>query len=708
MKTHLSSRRSAMRSGALAAFLAGLLFAPVLQAQYTVGVYANASPLGASADLHDVESVQPDMTLFQKSYFVDYDWLRGIVKQALQDKITQSIQQSKTIDCPFPCDEVRWSVTPTADIVFLDKQQPVLTLLSSSQNAVRVSLNTNVKTTLHVAFTGEADVWPMYPTPLGLLPGAKTEHVSKSITVDIAVTGAIAAQADVYLYPDVKVDNVSVQILQDVHTDVNGIPSTLALMGATAGSVIGFTPGGIASGGPLAWGFTAALFGDKAGAILQGELESLIDLYVASALADGQAKVMTELQSLLGNVQQINNVKNQFMNTPIAGLNGSLNSLKNQMGLDLDVRTVKSGTDVKTIVTARYNGRPNGGKVNVNFVLPEERCVQLPGNKHMFEPHNKDIAVGQSCQALFGGGVTPRAFLGETPPATSMSNWKPGGTVSFKGVVKHYSLPAGLDLKTGQPTGHFTNNGWLVCEAEINTLPQAGVVELDLNGKLAVALTDAYNQNHRFLYISGRQVSVGGTGTCDGVEAKGVPETGKPKIISDRLDCPQCLDKLRNPMGEQVQTLTGRSMSPSQVVRGVHDSQTQIQNPAGFMGRSAPLQPGIQGGQFSEGVPTGQMRPRDGFAGDMAWTRPGQAPGALNQRRSSPQAISDGPLQPRTAPPTVRNEPEQQAPAFGPAGKGIVNRNAKPGGITRSPSKAPASQGTPLQPDAGQRPGAAL
>ena len=118
----------------------------------------------------------------------------------------------------------------------------------------------------------------------------------------------------------------------------------------------------------------------------------------------------------------------------------------------------------------------------------------------MFVPHNEDITVGQSCQSLFGGGAASRAFLGETPPGTSMANWKQGGTITFKGTVKRNQILTGISPKGGMPVANVGVEGWLVCEAEISSLPQAGVIELDLSGKLASALTAAYNKDQRFLY----------------------------------------------------------------------------------------------------------------------------------------------------------------------------------------------------------------
>lgn len=689
MKTRILSRFYPLHITVMFVFIVSMAFSPVSRADYTAGVYASISPVGASPDLHDVESVQPDMTLFQKSYFVNYSSLQGTIKNLLQSMATSGIQQTKTINCSFPCDEVRWSITPTVDFSFIDKQQPELNVLSSSQNGVHVDLDTSVKTTVHITFTGEADVWSLGPIPI------KTT-ASKSITVDIMIQGPIHGQADLYLYPDVKIENVNVVIPQDAHAEINGIPSTLALAGAAAGSVIGFTPGGIANGGPLAWGITGIVFGDVAGDILQEELEKIVEKYVAKALSDGQAEAMKQVKSLLSDVQQINDIKNQFMNTPIPGLNGSINSLKSQLGLDLDVRTIKSGTDIKTIITARYSGNPAGGKVAVNFILPEKRCDQMPGNKHMFVTHNEDITVGQSCQSLFGGGASTHAFLGETPPGTSMANWKQGGTITFKGTVKRNQILSGISPKGGMPVGNVGVEGWLVCEAEISSLPQAGVIEVALSGKLASALTAAYNKDQRFLYANGGKISIGGTGTCEGVEGRPVPVAGKPTIISEKVDCPECLEKLLNPAETVVnQAAVGKGMTQGQGAQTASSSHSQIRTNANLLG-SAKIRATVQNQQLSGEMQTRLGELNGGFGGTQPASRVSK--GIKIQPRVNLHGVTSSSNN------ALKLQPGSQTPQTDTTLK--IRQGDSSGDQTQRLSTSPVSTGAKIQPGVALQPGA--
>ena len=613
MITHSIYRILTVRLTAIILVITGTLFTPGLQAAHTIGLYANISPLGASSDLSDVESL-PARKLFASDYSVDYDQIAQEIKNGKLKQELDKIQKSSTMSCPGLCKEVRWSITPTSNVTFVEKPLPQAILLSNAEHAVHMSLDTTVKATVHLVFNAEVDAVVPLPIPF--------EHtVSKSITVDISVESPTTARADIYLYPVVKLENLQVHIDPNKQPVVyiNGLKETLGLAGAGAGSVMGFTPLGIATGGPLAWGITGAIFGSTEGAqLLQQELQKLVEQHVHAMLVGAQAEAMRILDDKMTKLVPPNpNIKDQIMNTPIAGWNRTLNELKYALGLSMDARTIKSGTDVKTTITARYSGLPGGGNVNVNLILPEKRCVPLPGNKHMFEPHNEDITIGQSCQALFGGGLASRPFLGQTPPGTSMPNWKTGGMVFFKGTVKRNRIASGISLKSGQPNGNFKTEGWLVCEAEINGLPQAGVIELVPGGKLAVALTDAYNKDQRVLYTSGRQLNIGGWGTCDGVGGKGVPEAGKPRIISDKLDCPQCLGRLRKPAEEQVQTATGQGIVQSVIPQGMRNTQILTQGRTEHSGRTAQIQSILQRNRLSVGMHTRQGRLSGNHAGNL-------------------------------------------------------------------------------------------
>jgi len=511
-------------------------------AAYRATLYGNTAPVGTT-DLDFVEYEQPD-SLFSRSFTIPYNDLESIINAEIKKAVEPYKNVSGTEVCATVlCPDVHWEVQILSiKFNFTYPGQPQLTAFGSpDENGVAVAFHTEARLTSNV----RARVWQE-----GLGPLDETIDLNIVISMKMDTTGKFK------LYPVIdKVEDVKVVFSADPTVRINDLEATLAKAGAKLGAMVGFTPLGIALGGPPVFSSVMAVFGATAAAdMAEEELNNYLESYVADVAQDMQGQINNRINAFLdAKITQAKNVKDEILNSPIPVVGKSLNELQDDMGLSLDVRTFTPGTDVETTVTVRFSGKSGNGRIAGKVRIPKAICEYqwtykkqtgaLPMVK--LKEGNTDLKsmVGQSCsQILQGGAINRLAFLGATPPGTNMPNWKGIGALQFTGNLKEFK-------------------DFYECSYEITGLPDVGVVRLDGGPQLKQRIPD-HNLERTYLVLSQGNNTLlfdnhfkpittgavfGGKGRCRtggaGGGTKGLtPDLGKE--IKDFLDpdkCPECV-----------------------------------------------------------------------------------------------------------------------------------------------------------------------
>ena len=503
-------------------------------------------------DLDRIQATQPKKH-FSHSYRIPYSTLEPQLEQALGVAVDQVIQSelggySQTYECSYPCDWVSWQIlNPAVTFQFTDESQPEITAINDGtgvevrlRTAARIRYTGKVRGKINTDFTSPAT------------PGGTDEE---DFPFDIKIDASVAGFLRLNLYPTLAVDQFNVVFDGDPKVDINGFAEVLAAEGAELGTKIGFTPGGIITGGPLAWGLTGAIFGNEGGEILEEWVESLIQTYISAGIEQGFDEVSSRLEAIVGAADlQAQNIQQQLLNTSVPGTGQTVAQLQSSFGLSFDVRAQTPGTDVRVTITARLDPQAASQGFSGRLLIPKKKCIQgyddtlgtIPGPTVDF---NTSFAaqVGQPCAQILpdGGnaGLQSRVFLGHQPPGTSLPLWEDFGQVALKGNL-------------GETDDYFH------CAFKVTGLPLASVVE--------IAGSSTYHQwigkehmTNRYLLVGkvllshtfdrARIAHLGGTTGCDsgGSGSTGLQLTGPAAVAEEIENCPQCGPLARRPGTEQ-------------------------------------------------------------------------------------------------------------------------------------------------------------
>lgn len=522
--------------------LAAFIAVPALaQAGPKIRVDMNA-PTGA---LSSIDTAGPNTKLFEHDATIPYGTLESMINGAVKNLTNQhgDVEDDVSVDYI----DYHYKVNSTASFAFTQENQPTITVLSTTQNKVRVAVHTEAR----VKFKADAsattdDHFPVFPFP---------EYPDFDGTLKAEAVFKLDATADIAIWPTVAVENVSV-VLANNKPDVKitGLQGDMTGFSLTVGSAIGFSPGGLLLGGPATFSL-AALIGTNAGYdAAVTAIRNALAKGLEKAVQKANTQIASEIQKVVGPaVIAANQVKNAALNTTIPAVGASINQLQSQAGASLDVRTTAMGGGTRTTVTVRFDGVPRSGKVTGKLRFPKAKCrkteLGTAGQTLIvgfMEAANEDLAQGMSCSALLGSGLQTKTFLGGTPPGTSLANWKSAsGQLVGKGTVKDVTTNTSSDGKSTQ--------GYYECAFEITGLPK-GVDAFTSTGALASRLEDySFSDVRRWVLGLGQAWIVGGAGKCEGTGSGGGLTLDRPSaFIKEIEDCPECGPRLEQLRGEEV------------------------------------------------------------------------------------------------------------------------------------------------------------
>ena len=482
--------------------------------------------IAAAASVCFLASAAHAQSVVIRSYVPNWSYLGSVERGQMKTVLSQSLaipdstlepqingdvaaeadksDKSGHVDCTGDCPDYDWQVDATGSFAFTEPSQTRLTVLSATQNRVKVEVRSAGKVHLHI--WGEA-------IGGGIAPNADG-------TLDIDIPIVVEASAEIAAFPVWAIDNVNVRVVASSSANISGYTGELFTGAAVSGSLVGSTPLGMAMGGPVAIFSTVFVAGEVAIDKIEDVIEDLVVETVAKAADKFTGRIVSRIAPT---VQQGNELRNLAMNATIPGVGQSLSQLQSSMGLDLHVRTQKSGANVLVTATARFDGEPRQGSLTGEIRFPKSFCsstttfdfgggdLTVPG---ALKPANTDLFAGQSCAQLLGGGrlghgsMPGSAFLGLDPPQGNLPQWD-SFSRSFAGV--------GVLRETSE---------WYACDFRKTGLPN-GVLEVRVGGSVAKRLGGG--DEKRFLVVGNQTfderlaplaggVDFGGaTGGCEGV-----------------------------------------------------------------------------------------------------------------------------------------------------------------------------------------------
>ena len=517
----------------------------------TVSLYVLApKPPETMATLEQHGAVTP---WFQRDFSIPYGAVEPLIRNEIKSKVDGT--RKGTVVCTDPCPDVDWTVTITSDFSFTQKGQPVVKAFGNpQQNGVDISVHAQMRLKFNIF--AKAETW--FDSADGNFP------VELLIGVD--------ASSRLNLWPSIQSQNFKFDLtLDDSNINLSDLDGEFIEKGAKIGVIIGFTPIGMALGGPAGLGALLALIGAEAAKVaeqkIKAEAENAFNLFLSKI----EEQVKTEVGKRIdAAVAQANNVKDKLLNAKLPVVNKSFQELSSAAGLTLDVQTTTPAGNVHVIVTPRFTAAAGSGVLTGKLRIPKEQCIYLK-NRIVgvvpvgFSKANEDLAgkVGSSCASVFpASSFKVQGYLGANPAVapgggeTPLQSWKGVGTVSFTGNLANQTVsPPGQKGLIGKVTGYYE------CGYQISGLPNADFIELAPSSALAERLTDIYGGKDRYLEVSAlglklvldsdwKQTGTGSAGLVIGGVAKcsaGSSGTGQEaswwQTLKDKFDpekCPQC------------------------------------------------------------------------------------------------------------------------------------------------------------------------
>ncbi|MCW5693606.1 MAG: hypothetical protein KIT48_14695 [Pseudolabrys sp.] len=440
------------------------------------------------SSLQTVETQGSDKPAYAHSYNIPYASVEQQIRNEIKKKADISV--GGTADCDV-CLEVTWHVSVTNDFSFTEKNQPVVTAFGNAQeNGVDVSLQTQFR--LQTNIHAEAS------TKLG------------GTSVDVPVNLVIAAKVNskLSLWPDIKSipfyceptkQNESVCVDLTVvssNIDLSDAHGAVVKLGAALGGLIGASP---LAGDPLSGLVAGALLSNAAAKVAEQRVKDEANKALGQAIEVANIRA-TWLASTYVDAKatQANAVKSKLLDTPLPGVNKSLQELSAAFGLTLDVQTRTSSGDVYVIVTPRFAANPSGNTLVGKLRMPKEACVYgkwtmgtIPLGLQTV-PANTDLPgkVGKPCSEIMpASDIKLAGYLGADPKilkvgANPLPNWKPTGSIKLTGnmtEVKHGNVLSTQLRQRG--TTRRTATGYFECSFEISGLPNADIIDQGQGGR---------------------------------------------------------------------------------------------------------------------------------------------------------------------------------------------------------------------------------
>jgi hypothetical protein len=501
-----------------------------------------------------VEEHGSQIPWFSRDFLIPYD----VVEQFIRDEIKQAVDGTKsdTVVCTDPCPDVDWKVVVKSSFAFTQKEQPILKAFGNpQQNGVDISLHAQMKINLDVH--AEAETW--FDSADGDFP------IELLIDID--------ASARLNLWPVLQSQDFKFDLtLNKSNIDLSDIYGEAIEAGAKIGVLIGFTPIGLALGGPGGLGLLLAIIGAEAADVAEQKIKAAADKAFNDLLKKAEQQIKAEVQKRVDPaIQQANNLKDQLLNSKLPEIGKSYQELSEAFGLTLVVQTTTPSGNVNVIVTPRFAAQAGSGNITGKLRVPKDQCIYL---KYWilgviplgFDPANQDLGakVGSSCSSVFPvSSLTVSGYLGADPKIVSGSGanplptWKGIGNVSLTGIL--------TDSGPVQASGQFgkleSENGYYECGFEISGLPNASIIAITPSNDLAARLTDFYGRPSRYVEVSARGQLVmlnhnwhqiilglgglvlGGMGQCSaGSSGTGFQQSWWQEL-KDSFDpekCPQC------------------------------------------------------------------------------------------------------------------------------------------------------------------------
>lgn len=425
----------------------------------------------ASTDLDQIESYGT-MPLWRKSFEIPYDDLETKIAKELKSQLAKHIPQGKqTETCSDPCPDVTWWVNYDSSFKFTKRGDIKLNKIGpSGDNRIRAS----IKLRARVGITGTIHASAMVPTqmPVGIIPVRKEVDAPVDLFVELEMTASV----DATLWPDLAADDIEFnfkKIASAPNIELNDVGVEL---GAELGVLIGASPLGLVSGGPLVFSSLLAVIGDTAADVAESKIEARMDAAISKEFNGSLGKVEKAAKDALKTaIAKANTKKNSVLNAKLPGVNKSIKQLESALGADIKLHTVTPANTIGLSAVLRMNPKAGSAALAGEVQIPSGKCVYaefmggaVPGG---YEPINTNLEskIGQSCSTVMAGlGVDPAAYLGANPrtalgnTAQKLPTWKSGmGDVSFTGTLE----------KSGR---HYA------CGVAIGGMPNTAIMELRL------------------------------------------------------------------------------------------------------------------------------------------------------------------------------------------------------------------------------------
>ena len=498
-----------------------------------------------ATDLDDIETYGSN-ALWSDSFEIPYGTLEKEIRKEMVAVLAKYIPAGKQVEtCTDPCPDVTWQIFYTPSFAFTDENNVTLKQIGASgNNEVRAAVKFRAKAGL----TGHVWAEAMVPKPMPV--GFIMEKEEVTVPFDLFVEVEVSASVDVTLWPDLAAEDIVLDAkIVDKSSNIT-IDGTAAKIGAEVGILLGTTPLGLASGGPLAFATLLAVIGDEAAdaaeAEIEGKMNAAIEKHFNESLGTAQdaAKEMLTMA-----VASANAKKDKALSTKLPGVNKSIDELRSSLGGSIEVHTVTPSSGIALSGVLRMTPSKGSAAMSGKVRVPARKCIyiQMMGGTIPagYEQVNKQLEskVGQSCSSAMSGiSVQPHAYLGANPrtalgaAADNRSSWK--------GNMGNVSL-----------TGTLTDGGsYYECGYSVTAMPNTAIMEMRVRkGTSSLAIQ---KEDSRFfvqkagpttlvldhLFKPTTSAVVGGTNTCTGGTGGGPRWTpSKVKELADMLaGCPEC------------------------------------------------------------------------------------------------------------------------------------------------------------------------
>lgn len=528
---------------------ASLLLAPTADAAPRSAKVHLQAPVNiqnpTATDLDDIETYG-SKALWSESFEIPYRALEKEIRKEMSKALAKYIPAGKQVEsCTDPCPDVTWQIFYTPSFAFTDENNVTLKQIgASSNNEVRAAVKFRAKAGL----TGHVWAEAMVPKPMPV--GFITEKEEVTVPFDLFVEVEVSASVDVTLWPDLAAEDIVLDAkIVDKSTNIT-IDGTAAKIGAEVGILLGNTPLGLASGGPLVFSTLLAVIGDAAADAAEVEIEAKMNAAIEEHFNETLGTAQDAAKEMLTvAVASANAKKDKALSTKLPGINKSIDELRSSLGASLEIHTVTPSSNIALSGVLRMSPSKGSAAMSGKVRVPARKCIyaQMMGGRIPigYQEVNTQLEskVGQSCaSAMSGIAVEPHAYLGANPrtalgsSADNRSSWKANmGNVSL--------------------TGTLTDGGtYYECGYSVTAMPNTAIMEMRVR-KGTSSLAIQKEDSRFFVQKAGPKTLVldhvfkpttsavvGGTNTCTGGAGGGPRWTpSKVKELAEMLTgCPEC------------------------------------------------------------------------------------------------------------------------------------------------------------------------